>query len=197
MEKSVKKANIYSALSKFQGLVPIIFKDTEAYGYKYADLPAIIPVITPIMQECGLGYFQSMEYNETHDCNLIKTVVFHIESGEEISSTMRIKEDVSLAKMNDYQVLGSAITYYRRYQLSALLGLVTDKDTGAGGEQKPKAILPSTPVHAKTLQEAKTALSKVNSRITFEKVMAEFREFLQNAEIITICKDLSTKYPKA
>ena len=38
--------------------------------------------------------------------------------------------------MNDYQVLGSAITYLRRYALSAMLGIVTDKDTDASGEQK-------------------------------------------------------------
>jgi hypothetical protein len=37
--------------------------------------------------------------------------------------------------MNDFQVLGSAITYLRRYALSSALGLVTDKDTDAGGEQ--------------------------------------------------------------
>jgi hypothetical protein len=40
--------------------------------------------------------------------------------------------------MNDFQVLGSAITYIRRYALSAALGLVTDKDTDAAGEQAPK-----------------------------------------------------------
>jgi hypothetical protein len=37
--------------------------------------------------------------------------------------------------MNDFQVLGSAITYIRRYALSSALGLVTDKDTDASGEQ--------------------------------------------------------------
>ena len=37
--------------------------------------------------------------------------------------------------MNDFQVLGSAITYIRRYALSSILGLVTDKDTYAAGEQ--------------------------------------------------------------
>ena len=33
--------------------------------------------------------------------------------------------------MNEFQVLGSAITYIRRYALSSMLGLVTDKDTDA------------------------------------------------------------------
>ena len=37
--------------------------------------------------------------------------------------------------MNDFQVLGSAITYIRRYALSSMLGIVTDKDTDASGEQ--------------------------------------------------------------
>jgi len=37
--------------------------------------------------------------------------------------------------MNEYQSFGSGITYYRRYALSAALGLVTDKDTDASGEK--------------------------------------------------------------
>ena len=37
--------------------------------------------------------------------------------------------------MNDFQVLGSAITYIRRYALSSALGLITDKDLDACGEQ--------------------------------------------------------------
>ena len=40
--------------------------------------------------------------------------------------------------MNDFQVLGSAVTYLRRYSLSSILGVVTDKDIDAGGEQLPK-----------------------------------------------------------
>ena len=33
--------------------------------------------------------------------------------------------------MNTFQIMGSAITYYRRYSLSAALGLITDKDIDA------------------------------------------------------------------
>ena len=40
--------------------------------------------------------------------------------------------------MNDFQVLGSACTYIRRYSLSSMLGIVTDKDTDAAGEQIAK-----------------------------------------------------------
>ena len=61
--------------------------------------------------------------------------MFHIESGEAIQSDTLIPQNVQLAKMNEFQVLGSAITYIRRYALSSMLGLVTDKDTDASGEQ--------------------------------------------------------------
>ena len=48
----------------------------------------------------------------------------------------------------------------------------------------------------KTLQQAKAAFEKVNSRETFESTMIEFSEFMQNAEIINTCKDIAVKYPK-
>ena len=42
--------------------------------------------------------------------------------------------------MNDYQTLGSGITYLRRYSLSTILGLITDKDVDACGTQEPKPV---------------------------------------------------------
>ena len=39
--------------------------------------------------------------------------------------------------MNEFQSLGSAITYLRRYSLSSMLGIVTDKDVDAAGKPLP------------------------------------------------------------
>lgn len=126
--------NLFKSLAEFQQKVPVIYKDSQAYGYKYADLPAIFEVINPIMQECGLGFTQII--NGTS----LKTIIFHIETGEMIESNIDIPQGVDLKGMNPFQVLGSAITYLRRYAISSMLGLVTDKDTDAAGEQvKPTA----------------------------------------------------------
>lgn len=124
--------NLFKALSLFQQEVPVILKDTQAYGYKYADLPAIFETINPLMKKHGLGFMQLI--NGTS----IKTIIFHVESCEQIESITDIPQGVQLKGMNDFQVLGSAITYIRRYALSSALGLVTDKDTDAAGEQLPK-----------------------------------------------------------
>ena len=37
--------------------------------------------------------------------------------------------------MNEYQCFGSGVSYFRRYWLSSILGLVTDVDNDASGKQ--------------------------------------------------------------
>ena len=129
--------NIFKALANFQQEVEVIHKDTQGYGYSYADLPAIFEVINPLLKKHGLGFTQPINGLQ------IKTIIFHSESGEMIESLTDIPQNVDLKGMNSFQVLGSAITYLRRYALSSILGLVTDRDTDASGEQnkgenKPK-----------------------------------------------------------
>lgn len=133
------KKNIFKALAEFQQEVPVILKATSGYGYQYADLPAIFEVINPLMKKNGLGFYQAVSIvnqdERFNNVQAIHTVIFHSESGETIESYTAIPQNVSLKGMNDFQVLGSAITYIKRYALSSLLGLVTDKDTDASGEQ--------------------------------------------------------------
>lgn len=120
---------IYRSLANFQQEVPVILKETVGYGYTYADLPTILEIVNPLLKSHGLGFTQLI------DGTKLITKIFHIESGEEIVSSTDIPQGVELKNMNDFQVLGSAITYIRRYALSAMLGLVTEKDTDASGEQ--------------------------------------------------------------
>jgi hypothetical protein len=135
---------LFKSLAAFQQEVPVIIKNSQGYGYQFADLPAIFEVINPLMKKHGLGFTQTV-----NDSQLV-TTIFHVESGESITGSANIPQGVQLKGMNDFQVLGSAITYMRRYHLSAMLGLVTDKDTDASGEQVKKQstkpeLKPNTP----------------------------------------------------
>lgn len=123
--------NLLNAISEFQKEIPIIHKNTKGYGYNYADLSQIIEKITPNMKKHNLGFYQAVSGTQ------LKTVIFH-SSGELIEELADIPQGVQIKGMNEFQVLGSAITYMRRYQLSAMLGLVTDCDLDAAGEQKQK-----------------------------------------------------------
>ena len=121
--------NLFKKIAEFQQEVPVIHKGTQGYGYSYADLPTIFEKINPLLKKNGLGFTQLLSGTA------IKTIIFDVESGESIESIADIPQGVNLKGMNDFQVLGSAITYIRRYALSAALGLVTDIDNDAAGEQ--------------------------------------------------------------
>lgn len=121
--------NLLKALAKFQSEVPTIHEGTKGFNYTYSDLNTIFKVIKPLLSEHGLGFTQPL------DGDKVKTIVYHVESGESIESSINIPTGVSLKGQNDFQTLGSGITYLRRYSLSCVLGLITDKDADAHGEQ--------------------------------------------------------------
>jgi hypothetical protein len=156
---------IYKALSEFQNEVPVIHKGTQGYGYSYADLPAIFEVINPLLKKYNLGFTQPI-MGDT-----IKTIIFHTESGETIESLTEIPKGVTLKGMNDYQVLGSAITYLRRYALSSILGLVTDKDTDASGEQtKPAKVEAKPKMHQLTADNVKSIIAKGTQQEVLDQI---------------------------
>jgi len=129
--------NIYKALAEFQQEVPVISKDVSGFSYKYADLPSIFEIINPLLKKHGLGFTQLINGNK------IKTVLFHIDTAEVIESEtdMPIEDLVYVENvkskfvlrgfegMNKAQAVGAMITYFRRYSLASMLGIVTDTDT--------------------------------------------------------------------
>lgn len=131
-----EKQSLFKSLAAFQQEVPVIHKETKGYGYSYADLPTIFDKINPLLAKHNLGFTQPIMGN------CVKTIVFHTETGETIESVIEIPQGVMLKGMNEFQVMGSAISYLRRYCLSSVLGIVTDKDTDAAGEQTK----PSKPI---------------------------------------------------
>lgn len=119
--------NLFKAIAAFQSEAPIIHKGSSGYGYSYASLPDVIEKITPLLTKHNIGFTQ------LGDGDKVKTIIFHTESGEHLESVFNIPSDVKLSSMNPFQVLGSAITYIRRYALASALGLVTDVDNDANG----------------------------------------------------------------
>ena len=145
MEKKTNtKANIWSALSEFQAECPAINKGKKGYNYKYADLPAIMEVINPILKKHGLLIAQPLEGRA------VVTKLIHIPTGQIEESRIDIPEGVTLQGMNQFQSDGSAITYYRRYGISALLSISTEDDMDAAGKQVKQEKASSTQPIVKT-----------------------------------------------
>jgi hypothetical protein len=159
--------HLLKSLAAFQQEVKVIHKATQGFGYTYADLPKIFEEINPLMKKHGLGFTQLI--NTKEGVNYLATVVFHVESGEQIESNCMIPY-VQLKGMNDFQSFGSGVTYFRRYCLSSMLGLVTDKDLDASGEQeKPK----KETMDNKRFTDALKAINE--GKITIEKLKEKFQ----------------------
>ena len=122
MTKSEKNANenIYVSLCKLQSQFTTVEKKRKGYQFMYADLADIWAVIRKPLADNGFSLVQLVETIEGR--NYIITKLFHV-SGECIESKTLIEFTAK-----KFQEVGSSITYYRRYALSAMLGIVSDQD---------------------------------------------------------------------
>lgn len=112
---------------------PSLDKINSAFGRsKYASLGSYLETCRPHLAKHGLAVASDLE--PTADGNLMCWTVVRDATGE----TLRLAPvpvKVDLAKP---QATGSAITYARRYSLSAALGVVGDEDDDANATNEPK-----------------------------------------------------------
>ena len=140
MEQSQSVVEIAKALNNFQRDVQNVKKDgnNPFFRSSYATLQNTWDTIRPILGKHRLSVVQ-LPLGE----NEMTTALFHT-SGEWIKATAKMAP-----KDTTPQSQGSAITYMRRYAITALLGIATEDDDGnaASGNrtaQKPKTILQET-----------------------------------------------------
>ena len=92
---------------------------------KYATLNSVMAASREVLLENGIWLCQYPVPVETQGCIGLATKLTHVESGQWQSSLAVIP----LPKA-DPQGMGSALTYARRYALTAMLGMVTEDDDG-------------------------------------------------------------------
>lgn len=128
-EKAGSEKSIVEALAVFQQACPAIKKDSTAtgtkYTYKYGSLPHVLETIKPHMKKAGLTFSQPIIWVD--GIQFISTRLYHVESGERMESRMMLPE-YEFAQMNAIQSKGSVITYFRRYALMSILGIVAEED---------------------------------------------------------------------
>lgn len=124
--------SIAKAFFKFQAKVPKIELDSDGFlngkKFRYASLGNIADKIKPVLQECGLFISHKVEYGKLV-CSLV-----HAESGESMVSSITLS---SLHSGTNAMGYGTAMTYARRYGMSALLFLITEDDNDAPEDKIP------------------------------------------------------------
>lgn len=127
--------NLMKAVLQFQKTCPRIVKDklNPHFRNNYADLASIIETIYPKLIENGLTVIQPIIGADTGVS--LKTILFH-ESGEFVESILPLPANLTP------QQLGSCLTYYRRYALLAILGIVASDEDDDGNHTQPTPVQP-------------------------------------------------------
>lgn len=139
MRTSDSIEHLAAALALAQSEIKPAIKDANnpAFNSKYADLGAVFDAVRPALAKHGLTVVQMPEHSD--DALLHLTTRIAHKSGQWIEGTMSIP--VSKVNAHGY---GSAITYARRYALSAALGIVADDDDdgnkAAEAAPKPRVV---------------------------------------------------------
>ena len=144
MNQSDKLDKLVEALVGFHAEVGTIRKDSTNpfFGSKYASLSTILSQVLPVLTRHGLTIIQLPSGTG------LTTTLAHT-SGQYISQTM----DLMPVKA-DPQAQGSAITYARRYAVSAVLSLNVDEDDD-GNAATAQATAPATaPAPKKAVPQA-------------------------------------------
>jgi hypothetical protein len=129
MKSSETIGAIAPALIKAQSQMQGIIKEGKnpAFRSKYVTLDSILDTLRPILTSNGLMLAQGSHQPETMQAVTVESRIIHT-SGEWISTTATIP-----VTKPDAHGLGSALTYGRRYSVSALLAISADEDDDANG----------------------------------------------------------------
>lgn len=129
--KSAKRLplRLYGAILRAQAKIETVRKNGENPHFKsrYATLDEVWETVRRAVNEAGLVVFCTIEKLDGE--RAMVTHLVEAASGEEISCAFPIA-----AAANTPQAIGSAMTYARRYTLSALLEIVTGDGADDDGE---------------------------------------------------------------
>ena len=146
--------SINQSLIKFHSSLKPIVKDAQNPFFKsdYLTLSGILDVVRPLLAANELAIYQSMRVDG--DRTILITTLAHV-SGESINSEM------IMPTLSDPQKLGSLITYYKRYQLQALLGISTsDEDDDGNSVSRPDVFAAKKPEQLKPAFNISEAMPK-------------------------------------
>ncbi|RDW17606.1 hypothetical protein CWR48_13900 [Oceanobacillus arenosus] len=109
--------------------VKVKTKNGGQYTFDYTDLGGIFDEVKPAFKENGITIIQGAYTEDVNGKTIlyVDTMFLH-SSGEWIKSN-----PLKMTASQSIQDMGGQITYLKRYSLSAMLGVATEKDDDANG----------------------------------------------------------------
>lgn len=129
MANTTTQKTLKEKLFDFQKLGIVVERNAKGFNYKYASYDYIWSKIGETLNKFRL--LVSHHIQDYGGILYLETTIFNLDSQEFRNSQIPISATTP-------QTMGSAITYYKRYNLAALLNLIIEDedDDGAAAERK-------------------------------------------------------------
>ena len=173
MSEQKQELSFYDDLIKVQSALESVGKSSlnPHFKNKYANLTDILAVVKPALNSNNFFLTQKILIKDSSE--VLRTEITH-KSGQILDS----EAPLNIADRNNPQKYGSAITYMRRYSLTALLGIEEEDDDGQKAtQQKVPVDRPLNPAEIATLQ----------------KIIDKVSEVDPDFSIVTMCEALKVK----
>lgn len=144
-------ASLYGSLAIAQGAflaieknrsVEITMKTGGKYRFRYADLEQILAKTRQALSSNGLALFQSLETQPNNA--VLRCELVHKDGG-------RVSSEVSIPHphtVQDPKSFGAMVSYYRRYMVTAMLGVAADDDLDEDGQEGEQITRQAASQHA-------------------------------------------------
>jgi hypothetical protein len=146
---------------------------------KYADLSSVIDAVKGALNKNGIAFLQAPSPSDDGRLNLTTRLIH--ESGEWIEDTA----SCPLPKQ-DPQGFGSALTYLRRYSLSAVCGLYADDDDGSNAIYNTTYSAIDIPTIVKTVTDTK---SLAELQTAYKAAVAQCKGSVEATNAVVKAKD--------
>jgi len=172
MSEQKQELSFYDDLIKVQGALESVSKSSLShFNKKYANLTDILAAVKPALN--NNNFFLTQKVLIKDGSEVLRTEITH-KSGQVLDS----EAPLNVADKTNPQKYGSAITYMRRYSLTALLGIEEEDDDGQkAAQQKAPVDRPLNPAEIATIQKIIDKVSDVDP----------------NFSIVTMCEALKVK----
>lgn len=150
-------------------------KDKQGYGYKYAELSKVLDTCRPILAEHNLVITQLVTV--LNDEPTLVTTLFH-KSGQFLRSCYPLVK-AGVKQANDAQQVGAAITYARRYALTAMLFMAQEDDDAASVGKREQSSSPKSERPNNSNKSTQQAMNSTQANVTSKSVIEQLKDRLK------------------
>jgi hypothetical protein len=158
-------SELAKALTQFHTELPKVGKGSTnpAFKSKYADLADIVSVVLPALAKQGLAWITTPRVSD--DGFVLEYELRHV-SGESITGSWPLPDPEKATP----QQMGSAVTYAKRYTLSAVTGIAPDEDDDGNAASKGPGAAPRQRTAAQSQEKITAAIQATTTATTAERL---------------------------